>query len=68
MVEQRYAVEINAAGVGIEATDETVQQGRLTRAVRSDDRVHGAGLDLEIDFVQGLEATELFVYVFNGKK
>ena len=65
--EQGYTVEVDTAGIGIETSDETVQQGRFACAVGPDYGVYSARLDLEIDFIQCPEATELLVYIFNGK-
>ena len=57
------AVEDDGAGVGREPADADVEQRRLAGAVRPDDGMGRALLDLEIDVGQGVKAAEVLVHV-----
>ena len=60
---EHLAVEDHGPGVGREPADEDIEQGRLAGAVRPDDGVGRAFLDLQVDVGQRMEAAEVLVHV-----
>src|SRR3990172_3513032 len=64
---QMVAVEEDLAGLRLVETGDTVEEGRLARAVRADDAVDGAFLDFQIKVVDGSQAAEAFGDLASGQ-
>src|SRR5690606_32709377 len=62
------SVERDAAGARQVDAGEQVQQRRLAGAVRTDDRVHESGIELEGEVLDGVHAAELLRQVFDAQR
>ena len=58
MLKQVAAVHLDAAGVGLDQAEDTLQQHGLAAAGAADDDHGGAGHDVEVDAVQHLFGAE----------
>ena len=56
----QLAVDVDGAGVGLVHAVQRLHQRRLAGAVLADDRVDGAGADVEVDVVVGDHAGNRF--------